>query len=381
MTQGTNDNFYRALTPVTRFSDLADGSAYQPIPDDWIIGVADVVNSTGAIAEGRYKSVNMVGASVISAVMNAIGNEPFPFIFGGDGTGFAVPGSWRDRIEKPFAACSSWAEAEIGLTLRTALVPTSDIRDAGLDVRVARYEPSENVAYAMFDGGGMSWAESHMKEGRYSMEKPPADARPDLSGLSCRFNPLDAENGEIMSLLVIPTEESDAARFGALVQKVLDILDAATPRDGNPSPEDGPRLNFPPKNMAMEMSARRVGRWPILREQFIGWIMQKLHLKHPDFDPTLYRLDVTRNTDFRKFDDGLKLTADCPAEAIEQVEAVLQQASNDGIVHFGIHRQDKALMTCIVPSPSTRDHMHFIDGAAGGYAKAAEMLKASLKPV
>ena len=33
-------------------------------------------------------------------------------------------------------------------------------------------------------------------------------------------------------------------------------------------------------------------------------------------------------------------------------------------------------MTCIVPSPMTRDHMHFIDGAAGGYAMAASNLKA-----
>jgi hypothetical protein len=31
-----------------------------------------------------------------------------------------------------------------------------------------------------------------------------------------------------------------------------------------------------------------------------------------------------------------------------------------------------------VPSPFTRDHMHFIDGAAGGYAMAAKNLKASL---
>lgn len=35
-------------------------------------------------------------------------------------------------------------------------------------------------------------------------------------------------------------------------------------------------------------------------------------------------------------------------------------------------------MTCIVPTPMSRDHMHFIDGAAGGYAVAARNLKAAL---
>ena len=33
-------------------------------------------------------------------------------------------------------------------------------------------------------------------------------------------------------------------------------------------------------------------------------------------------------------------------------------------------------MTCIVATPLERDHIHFIDGAAGGYAVAAANLKA-----
>jgi hypothetical protein len=32
-------------------------------------------------------------------------------------------------------------------------------------------------------------------------------------------------------------------------------------------------------------------------------------------------------------------------------------------------------MTCIVPSPFTDDHVHFLDGAGGGYALAAKSLK------
>jgi len=29
-------------------------------------------------------------------------------------------------------------------------------------------------------------------------------------------------------------------------------------------------------------------------------------------------------------------------------------------------------MTCIVPTPMARDHMHFVAGGAGGYAAAAK---------
>ena len=36
------------------------------------------------------------------------------------------------------------------------------------------------------------------------------------------------------------------------------------------------------------------------------------------------------------------------------------------------------MMTCFTPSPTRSDHVHFIDGAQGGYAAAAAALKAAL---
>ena len=94
------------------------------------------------------------------------------------------------------------------------------------------------------------------------------------------------------------------------------------------------------------------------------------------FDPKLYRSDVPRNSDFRKFDDGLKMTIDVDGEILKKIENRLESATQAGVCRYGLHRQNSALMTCIVPSPMTRDHMHFIDGAAGGYAMAASHLKA-----
>ena len=63
---------------------------YTPLPDDWTLGLADVVGSTKAIAENRYKAVNMAGAAVIAGVKNALGGADFPYVFGGDGASFAV---------------------------------------------------------------------------------------------------------------------------------------------------------------------------------------------------------------------------------------------------------------------------------------------------
>ena len=72
------------------FTSLMDPALYSPLPGDWTIGVADIVESTKAIAAQRYKAVNMAGASVIASVTNALDGREFPFVFGGDGASFAV---------------------------------------------------------------------------------------------------------------------------------------------------------------------------------------------------------------------------------------------------------------------------------------------------
>ncbi|MEO1143394.1 MAG: DUF3095 family protein [Pseudomonadota bacterium] len=48
-----------------------------------------------------------------------------------------------------------------------------------------------------------------------------------------------------------------------------------------------------------------------------------------------------------------------------------------GKIIYGIHLQDEALITCVVPSIHQGDHVHFIDGSDGGYAQAAKKMKAS----
>ena len=84
------DIFYGAIPVFRGFGSLMDPAMYAPLPDDWTLGVADIVESTKAIANQRYKAVNMAGASVIAAVANALEGREFPFVFGGDGASFAV---------------------------------------------------------------------------------------------------------------------------------------------------------------------------------------------------------------------------------------------------------------------------------------------------
>ena len=49
----------------------------------------------------------------------------------------------------------------------------------------------------------------------------------------------------------------------------------------------------------------------------------------------------------------------------------------EGHIAYGLHSAATSIMTCLISSYQG-DHVHFVDGADGGYALAAKQLKAKL---
>ncbi|WP_085028010.1 DUF3095 domain-containing protein [Ensifer aridi] len=383
MAQAADIEFYERLPLFEAFEGVADEANYRPLPEGWSLAVADIVDSTGAIAQGRYKSVNMAGASVISALMNGLDERNLPFVFGGDGALAAVPAALAAKARDVLAAAKTWVAEELGLELRAALVPVADVRAHGLDMRVARFKASEEVSYAMFSGGGASWAEAEMKAGRYQIEAAPPGTRPDLTGLSCRWNPIVARHGTIVSIIAVPGERGNGPEFQRLIGDIVALAEGEE-RGGHPVPEEGPEPRLSIQGVTIESRAvsprgRRILAWPFIAVQsFLLFLCFRLGINFGPFDVRRYAHDLANNSDFRKFDDGLKMTIDVSIDRLRRIEERLKQGVAAGISRHGLHRQDSALMTCIVPSPMSRDHMHFIDGAAGGYAMAAKNLKATL---
>src|SRR5258708_21580127 len=153
MTTRAGSHIFSGSIPVFRgFSSLMDPARYSPLPDDWTVGVADIVESTKAIAAQRYKAVNMAGASVIAAVTNALDGREFPFVFGGDGASFAVSPGDLERAREALAATATWVKESLDLVMRVALVPVAAVRANGVDVRLARFGPSPHLSSAMLSG-------------------------------------------------------------------------------------------------------------------------------------------------------------------------------------------------------------------------------------
>src|SRR6266705_3336053 len=220
-TPNCSDTFYGRIPVFHGFSSLMDPALYSALPDDWSIGVADIVESTKAIAEARYKAVNMAGASVIAAVANALEGREFPFVFGGDGASFAVSPDDLARTREALAATAIWVEESLNLMMRVALVPVAAIRAQGFDVRVARFGPSPNLSYAMFSGGGLGWAETAMKRGEFAVPAAAPGTQPDLTGLSCRFEEIPSVRGLILSVMVVSTSGVYSRAFCKLIEDVI----------------------------------------------------------------------------------------------------------------------------------------------------------------
>jgi len=179
MGAGDSDAFYASVPVFHSFHRLMEPALYAPLPDDWMLGLADVVGSTKAIAQNRYKTVNMAGAAVIAGVKNALGGIDFPYVFGGDGASFAVSGRHIVRAREALAAVAAWVRDELDLSLRIALVPVASVRAQGLEVRLTRFAPSPHVTYAIFSGGGLAWADAAMKRGEFALAPAPPGTRPD----------------------------------------------------------------------------------------------------------------------------------------------------------------------------------------------------------
>lgn len=381
MNQGSDsDAFYCTLPRIASFGAMSDPDSYTPLPDGWAIGTADIVGSTGHIAAGRYKTVNMIGAAVISSQINASDGQAFPYVFGGDGTTFACGPGQAARSARILGVMKRWAAEEFGMELRVAQVPLADIRAAGHDVSVARFQAASGVDYAMFGGGGLSWSEARMKQGAFGIPAAAPGAVPDLTGLSCRWSNAKAQNGTILSVVVEPAPGVAPRAFANVARQVVAVAEQLR-RAGHPVPPEGPRLRWPPPGLTLEAHASR-GRMSLvrrkmqlLRDTLIAWVFFKTGLKAGEFDPVHYAATVSSNADYRKFDDGLKMTLDCDAVTQRRIEQILERARRDGILQFGLFAQDEALITCFVPSITQDNHIHLIDGASGGYTRAAAQIK------
>src|SRR5262249_17503916 len=154
-----------------------------------------------------------------------------------------------------------------------------------------------------------------MKAGRFGVPPGPETALPDLTGLSCRWNPIKARHGAIVSIIAVPGQSGSGPEFQRLVADVI-AISADQNREGHPVPPEGPNYSLTFAGLEAETRATaRPGRRFWKRLSLIGQLLLmvpvlKFNVKLGPFNTKTYKHDLAANSDFRKFDDGLKMTID-----------------------------------------------------------------------
>ena len=390
VTSGNSDLFYNELAPFYDFAEFVEFTAYEPVPDDWIVMIADVQGSTRAIERGRYKDVNMVGAASITAVLNTCGEIEVPFVFGGDGGTVVVPCSLRKSACDALIGLQAISQAAFGLSLRVGAVPVRDLRAMGADVRVRKFELSAGNHLAMFAGGGVELSDSLLKSAPagapYLLEARSDIGEPDLRGLSCRWEPLTPRSGCMMTIMAQSTNSDPAvasALLNDVIQKMSDILGHRL-QESAPASIHSMKFKWPPRGLKLEARVT-AGRHAFLRRYVAVLASSLIQLWCERFDrqagpynAPVYRDELRSNTDFRKYDGILRMVLDVSNGQAGFIEKYLQREYDAGRLVYGVHRADAALMTCLVFSLEQSKHVHFIDGSNGGFAKAAQEFKSRL---
>ncbi|WP_167784784.1 DUF3095 family protein [Ramlibacter rhizophilus] len=369
---------YLEAPRLQALQDWCQPEAFAALPDDWLVFVADIEQSTRAIEAGRYKHVNAAGAACIVAASNACGRDDFPFCFGGDGATVVVPPVFDAALASAWSGLQAQVAQGLQLHLRVGRVPVAELRARGADLRVARRRLTAGFDMALFAGGALSLADHLVKSdpARYQLAAAAAPAA-SVEGLECRWNDVPSRHGRILTLLV-QVRHQDPAVLAEVMAQVEQTLPVAAPV----SLDNLPPI-WPPRHLGVEMALRRPGRWR-RRSLFAGlWLecvffaqLMRRHKRDPKKAAGRYAAELVTNTDHLKLDDTLRAVLDVSDAQAARLESVLARLQAAGKIDYGLHYSDHALITCFVRSLDR--HLHFVDGGSGGYHLAASRLKASL---
>lgn len=383
-----SDQFYANLPVYDDMRCVIEPNRPKQVPADWYIILADVISSTTAFEKGQYREINTIGVSAIIAVLNITDGLDVPYVFGGDGATICVPESLLLKATEALSATIDMTLECFGLELKVGYLPVSEIIKNGATLKIARCRMSPRLVNAMLVGDGVDYVESIVKgdiyNSRYMEVFGNAGHQADFSGFECRWQEIPSRHGEILSLLLkatATTVEDEALIYAEILDEIGSIYGAES--EHHPVNISALNLSLSPKKLHQEQKIRTYGRSPgfkivygfkLLMQNVLGRVLFSKYFSTQTGEWKNYMPDLIRNTDYRKFDGMLKMVIAGTKHQRENLLAIFDEYEQQDKVIYGTHVSDAAQITCLV-NDYKQDHIHFVDGAGGGYTLAAMQLK------
>jgi len=189
----------------------------------------------------------------------------------------------------------------------------------------------------------------------------------------------------MLSVLMQATADNESAIadiYRSLIDALGEISEEAI-NQGKPISDNNMKFRWPPRGLGAEIDATVGGRnrlfWTFRLHLYslFQWFLDRFDLTVGGYRGRQYRVELRSNTDYRRFDDTLRILLDCTLAQADEIDKMLALHAERGELLYGLHRADSALMTCLVFSIEKGEHIHFVDGNDGGFTSAAKTMKAS----
>lgn len=348
--------FYNSLNVVTTFRDVSKPDVYTPLPDDTYLAIADVRGSTDAIRLGKYKEVNMAGASIIAALNNFyFENELLPYLFGGDGSLLVLPDHGIEEVKSILAFCRKAVKDAYDLEMSVGVVSIKELRRHGHDIGVARLKLSEFIDQSIFWGSGVTFAEDLVKENNRLESVTPVEA--DLSGLECRWNQVASDKDEVAAYLIqaFVTDNEQVRIYEECFGRIEEIY--GKEEDYNPLKEESLTMTFNPTLLGVEWKLQTQPPTFFRKIKYItkmifqhvtGFYLMKFRKKTSQTNWGDYKPDLVRHADYKKFGDGLRFVASGTIEQRMNMTKFLESMFQQKKLAYGIHPSFAAMVWLVL---------------------------------
>ncbi|MFN2437643.1 MAG: DUF3095 family protein [Chitinophagaceae bacterium] len=381
-------NFYKDLKSLKLpISEVFQPYYFKDVPPDWFVVISDVKNSTEAVNEGRHNDVNLVAAGSLVVALNIAKekNIQIPFFFGGDGGTLLVPEQLLNQILAGLSLHNLNTIKNFGLELHIGSKQVKDILSHGHFIKLAKVEFGRGLNKAIVVGDGIKIAERLIKQASKEKNNVVEETNQlNLTGLECRWDRIKppTEENEIVCYLIESVNPLDQLE---VYRNVLFKLDEIYGSIENRSPLSPDRLklllNF--QKIRKEMLAK-YGSWKTnyftfsFLQTIIGKFFFKYNLNFKNLSGREYLSQLISNADTLVIDGRINTIISGKMDKRMQLLNFLSEQEKKGVLVYGYHISKESVMTCYIENRNAK-HIHFVDGADGGYTEAAKKLKLKLK--
>lgn len=382
-------DFYKKLAAIRQPIPevLAREELFSNAPGDWHVVVADIINSTEAVASGRHADVNLIAAGCLIAVLNVTKslNIEIPYFFGGDGGTVLVPSEMLEAAIAGLHAHKQNSLDNFSLNLRVGSISIKEIVAAGYEIKIAKVEESPGFNKSLLIGNGIKYAEYIIKKNAGTGNRL-SSAEQDLlnmEGMECKWDKIrpPASELEVVCFLIEAIDEKKQATLYCDILKRLD-KEYGDIQKRHPITINMLKFKIDFNKLRKEMIAR-YSKWKpfyFLKESLrsiAGKFFFKYNLRVNNLRANDYLNQLITFSEILTIDGRINTIVSGNSDNRKRFVSYLQELEKQNLIVFGHYVSTASIMTCYVQNMENK-HVHFIDGADGGYTEAAKELKPKL---